>query len=151
MASTTSGSGGRQPSGGARIDKDTGHRAPVKTSIPPSSDGKTPQTAAWSTSLSSAPDNEKTYVVNAIGLIPRFRRTTLVDARIAGQVYEVLDGDTYEVVTQLPAGPMANATMPAPTGAFQHIAEVVAAETTVATGTGAATEQYNAAQAHREY
>jgi hypothetical protein len=152
MASTASGSSSRQASGGQDASKYTGHRGSVKTSIPVSGDGKTPETATWSSALSLVPNTKRTYIVNALGLIPRYRRTTVEETRMAAQVYEVLDGDTYQVVSegQLLAGPVANATMPAPISAFQHMDEVVAAENVVANGTGATTEQYNAAQAHRE-
>jgi hypothetical protein len=99
--------------------------------------------------LPTGPKN--TYVVDGIGLSPRFRRTTLVDARSFAQTgYTILDGDTYQVVTQLPTGPMVDPSMPIATGVSQHIAQVADAETALATGTGQASQQYNAAQVHRE-
>jgi len=145
MATTASGSGGRKPSGGQGSNKGTGHQA--SSSTPPSGDGKTPQTAAWASGLNTA---TKTYVVNGIGLHPRYRRVGLDEARGNAQVYEILDGDTYQVVTQLPPGPMANASMPAASAVAQQVANVVAQENVVATGGGAAAQQYHAAQAHRE-
>jgi hypothetical protein len=118
------------------------------TAIPPSGDGKTAHTAAWSTSLSLAPNTSKTYIVDGLGLFPRYRRTTLLEARSFAQVYTILDGDTYQVVDQLPAGPMANATMPAATAEAEQIAEIGAHENVVAAGNGPAAQQYNATQVH---
>ena len=145
MATTASGSGsgGRQPSGGS--NKGLGHQA--SSSTPPSGDGKTPQTATWASGLDTG---AKTYVVNGIGLFPRYRRVNVDEARGNAQVYQILDGDTYHVVTQLPAGPMANPSMPAATAVAQQEASVIAQENIVATGSGAAAQQYHAAQAHRE-
>lgn len=66
-------------------------------------------------------------------------------------MYTILDGDTYEVVQQLPGGPMANQRMPEATAFHQQIAEIAAAETDLSASGGDAVEQHNAAQAHRKY
>ena len=151
MASTASGSEGHKPPPGNQdTSKDTAHRAPNKTPTPPSGDGKTPGTAAWSTALINAPKSDKTYVVNGLGLIPRYRRTTLQEARMADQVYQILDGDTYESVYQLPAGPMINQTMSNATGTAQQVTEIEEQETAISAGTGPAADQYNASQAYRK-
>jgi hypothetical protein len=66
------------------------------------------------------------------------------------QVYTILDGDTYETVHQLPAGPMINQAMPAATGTAQQVTEIEDQETAISTGTGPAADQYNASQAYRQ-
>jgi hypothetical protein len=136
-------------SGGQSSSEATGYSSP--TSVPPSGNGKSPQTAAWSSALTLDPNTKKTYVVDGLGLFPRYRRTTLVDARSAAQVYTVLNGDTYQAVTQLPPGPMANPTMPAATGEAAQIAEIGTHETVVASGTAPAAIQYTETQAARKF
>jgi hypothetical protein len=149
MTTAAGGSGSSPSPSGGKNGKETGHRAGY---IPLSGDGKAPATATWSPALYTSPPGPKnTYVVDGIGLFPRFRRTTLVDARSFAQTgYTILDGDTYQVVTQLPAGPMVNPSMLIATGVSQHIVQVADAETALAIGTGQASQQYNAAQVHRE-
>jgi hypothetical protein len=150
MSTSTSGSGGQQPPPGNQgASKDTGHR--FSLSIAPSGNGLSPSTAAWSPALFTTSSITETYVVDGVGLSPRFRRTTLAEARSAAQMgYAVLNGQTYQVIQQLPAGPMVNPSMPVATGIQQHIGEVVNAENALATGIGQASEQYNAAQVHRK-
>jgi hypothetical protein len=141
MSGSTSSSSGQRPPSNSQISA-------YSTAIYPSGDGKTPQTAAWSPALSTAFNTSKTYVIDGLGLFPRYRRTILVEARSSAQVYTVLDGDTYQVIDQLPAGSMANATMPAASGETEQIAEICAHENLVASGSGPAAEQYNATQVH---
>ncbi|KAH3946286.1 hypothetical protein HBH98_056900 [Parastagonospora nodorum] len=136
MSTAATGSGGNQPP------------SMTLTSIPPSGDGKSPQTATWSPALSINYSAQKTYVVNGLGLVPHYRRTTLVEARSFAQVYTILDGDTYETVHQLPAGPMINPKMPAATSTTQQVTEIEDQETAISTGTGPAADQYNASQAY---
>jgi hypothetical protein len=152
MATTTnSGSDGDQtPSSGQAPKKSVVQQSSSSSSsIPLSGDGKTPPKATWSPSLSLAPNTKKTYVVDGLGLVPRFRRTTLIEARSAAQSYAVLDGDTYHVVLNLPPGPMANSTTPTMTDVPQQLAGVVAQENVVAAGSGPAAQQYYTSQAHR--
>jgi hypothetical protein len=150
MSTTTaSGSGGRKPSGGDKSSKkDSGHRSTSSSSsIPPSGDGKTAQTATWAPGLAQG---SKTYVVNGLGLSPRLRRVNVDEARGWAQVYEILDGDSYEVVAQLPVGPMANPSMPAPTAVQQQLATADAHETLIAGGSGPVSQAYHIAQLQRE-
>ncbi|KAF1841985.1 uncharacterized protein K460DRAFT_345404 [Cucurbitaria berberidis CBS 394.84] len=115
---------------------------------PPSGDGRTPATAAWAPAMFSTPGTTKTYVVDGLGTFPRYKRTTVADARSWAQVYTILDGDTYQVVTQLPPGPMANPSMPEAAAIAEQTAAIVAHEHTVATGGGTVAAAYNAQQAH---
>jgi hypothetical protein len=48
-----------------------------------------------------ASNTRKKYVVDGLGLFPRYRRTTLVEARSFAQIYTILDGETYQVLDQL--------------------------------------------------
>jgi hypothetical protein len=149
MATATGGSGREPLSLSQGPKKNTGHQVPSSSTLP-SGDGKTLQTAAWSPTLSLAPETEKTYIVDGLGLSPRYRRTTLADARMFAQVYMVLDGDTYQVIHQLPAGPMANPTMLTATGIPRQFATIIAHESIVASGSGPASQQYQTMQGHRE-
>jgi hypothetical protein len=67
------------------------------------------------------------------------------------QGYKILDGETYEPViqAQIPPGPLGNPSMPASHGIDTQMQEVIAHESTIATGSGAATDAYHAAQVHR--
>jgi hypothetical protein len=123
----------------------------TSTNPPPSGDGTSPETSTWSSALFLAPNTTPTFVVDALGLLPRYRRTTLEEARSAAQVYTVLDGNTYQAVQQLPAGPMANPSLPAATGEAQQIAEIAEQESVIAASGGDAAEQYNASQVHRGF
>jgi hypothetical protein len=150
MATTASGSGGHPPpTGGQDPKKGFGHQV-SNSSIPPSGDGKTPKNAAWSSTLRTTSQTTKTYVVDGLGLVPRYRRTILEEARSFAQIYTILDGDTYQVVAQLPPGPMANPSMPTATGIDQQNVNIAAHENVIATSGGAAAEQYNVAQVHRK-
>lgn len=85
-----------------------------------------------------------------VSVSSRYRRTILEEARSFAQICTVLDGETYQVVTQLPPGPMANPSVPTARGNDQQIAGIDAQENAVATSGGTAAEQYNAVQAHRK-
>lgn len=128
MSTTATGFGGNQ------------HSSTTSASIPPSGDGKSPQIATWSPALALDSNPQKTYVINGLGLSPRYRRTTLVEARSFAQIYIILDGDNYETVHQLPAGPMINQTMPTATGTAQQVTEIEEQETSISTGTGPAAD-----------
>jgi hypothetical protein len=143
LTTTASGSGGRKPSGGEKCSKkDSGHQASSSSSsIPPSGNGSTPKTAVWASK--SYPAGTKTYVVNGLGLSPRYRRVAVDEARGWAQVYEILDGDSYEVVAQLPVGPMANPSMPAPAAVNQQMATADAQEALIAQGTGPVSDAYH--------
>lgn len=131
-ASTSgSGSGVRKPSGSQdNATKSPNHQFPISPP-PPSGNGTTPQTATWSTK--SFPPGTRTYIVDALGLTPRYRRVTLDEARAANQVYPVvLDGSTFLPV-QLPAGGnMANSQLPPATGMQQQLATVDEHENVIA-------------------
>ncbi|KAF2133394.1 hypothetical protein P153DRAFT_272050, partial [Dothidotthia symphoricarpi CBS 119687] len=115
---------------------------------PPPGDGKTLLTPAWAPSLRLNPAMHQTYIVDGLGLLPRYFRTTLVDARSWAQLYDIYDGKTYQQVMQLPPGPMINSTLPTTSTEAQQIAGIVAAENALAADHGAAAQQYNAAQVH---
>jgi hypothetical protein len=121
--------------------------------IPVSGDGNITATSTWSGAIFSAPNAKKTYVVDGVGLSPRYRRTTVDEARGFAQLgYTILDGDTYEVIpeSQIPPGPLSNPSMPAAIGIAAQMEQVVSQENAIATGEGPATDAYVAAQVHRE-
>ncbi|KAK1911505.1 hypothetical protein P3342_012806 [Pyrenophora teres f. teres] len=120
--------------------------------IPASGDGRSPETAVWSGALSSVLEVKETYVVDGIGLQPRYRRTTMDEARDFARLgYMILDGERYEMVApaQIASGPLSNPSMPAVAAAIEaQMADVITQEGIIATGSGAATDAYNAAQLH---
>jgi hypothetical protein len=149
MATATGGSCGRQPPSSGKDNKDADYHAP-SLSIPLSGNGKTLRTATCSSALFVTKGVQKTYVVDGLGLSPCFCRATFAEARIAAHMYTILDGDTYQLVAQLPTGPMANLTMPAAPSEAIQIAEISNRETVIATAIGPVSNQYNAAQVYRE-
>jgi hypothetical protein len=69
-------------------------------SIPPSGDGRTPQTAQWALAMSRTSSKEFTYVAYHLGL-GRWVRTVAYEARMyAGQGSAVLDGFTYRSIAE---------------------------------------------------
>jgi hypothetical protein len=151
--STGTGSSPSPSPGKKSTDKNTDVKnAYTNLKVPLSGDGKTPQTATWSGVMFHGPITKKTYVVNGVGLEPQYRRTNVDEARdCMRQGCNIMDGETYEPVTQtqIPPGPLGNPSMPASHGIDAQMQEVIAHENTIATGSGAATEAYHAAQVHR--
>jgi hypothetical protein len=96
---------------------------------------------------------KKAYIVDGVGLSPRYRRVTVDEARdFIRHAYTVLNGETHEVVTaaQSPSSPLDNTSMPTATAVPAQLLAVEAQENRIATGSGAATETYNAAQVPRK-
>jgi hypothetical protein len=151
--SSGTGSSPPPPPGNKSMDKNTDIKsAYTNLKVPLSGDGKTPQTATWSGVMFHGPIIKKTYIVNGIGLEPQYRRTNVDEARdFMRQGYKIMDGETYEPVTQaqIPLGPLGNPSMPASHGIDAQMQEVIAHENAIATGSGAATDAYHAAQVHR--
>ncbi|KAI4945615.1 hypothetical protein J4E91_007958 [Alternaria rosae] len=141
------------PPGGKSVDKNTSHSTSSypNLKVPLSGDGSTPQSAAWSGVMFQPPSITKNYVVDGVGLFPRYRRTRVDEARdFARMSYTILDGETYEVIpeSQIPAGPLGNPSMPPAAGIVAQMQEIAAHENALATGSGPATDAYNALQAH---
>ncbi|KAI4644779.1 uncharacterized protein J4E78_009598 [Alternaria triticimaculans] len=141
------------PPGSNSNDKGTGHGSSSypNLKIPLSGDGSTPQKAAWAGIMFQPPGITKNYVVDGVGLFPRYRRTRVEEAREYARLsYTILDGETYEVIpqSQIPPGPIGNPSMPPAAGIVAQMQEIVAHENALATGSGAATDAYNALQAH---
>jgi hypothetical protein len=152
--SAAAGSSPPPPPGGKGPSKDTDHAAPsLKANIPLSGDGKTAQTAMWSSDMFRVLGPKKTYIVDGVGLSPRYRRVTVDEVRdFIRHAYTVLDGETHEVITaaQIPSSPLGNPSMPTATAVPAQLLTVEAQENLIATGSGAVTEAYNAAQVHRK-
>ncbi|KAI4930925.1 uncharacterized protein J4E92_004759 [Alternaria infectoria] len=141
------------PPGSNSNDKGTGHGSSSypNLKIPLSGDGSTPQKAAWAGIMFQPPGITKNYVVDGVGLFPRYRRTRVEEAREYARLsYTILDGETYEVIPEshIPPGPISNPSMPAAAGIVAQMQDIVAHENALATGSGAATDAYNALQVH---
>jgi hypothetical protein len=137
-------------------DKNTGQETASypNLKIPLSGGGSTPQTATWSGIMFQPPGIIKNYIVDGVGLYPRYRRTRVDEARDAARLsYTILDGETYEVITesQIPPGPLGNPSLPPGTAVVAQMQEIAAHENALATGSGPATDAYNALQAHRGF
>jgi len=116
---------------------------------PPPGNGKTLMTPVWTPALHLNPSTRQTYIIDGLGLSPRYFRTTLADAHSWAQTYDVYDGSTSQCVLQLPPSPMANPSMPAASAEADQTAGIVAAEKEIASGWGPVGQQYNAIQIHR--
>ncbi|KAI4626372.1 uncharacterized protein J4E87_004874 [Alternaria ethzedia] len=141
------------PPGGNSNNKGTSHGSSSypNLKIPLSGDGSTPQKAAWAGIMFQPPGITKNYVVDGVGLFPRYRRTRVEEAREYARLsYTILDGETYEVIpeSQIPPGPIGNPSMPPAAGIVAQMQDIVAHENALATGSGAATDAYNALQVH---
>lgn len=152
--SAAAGSSPPPPPPSGNPNKNTGHGSSSypNLKIPLSGDGSTPQKAAWTSIMFQPPGITKNYVVDGVGLFPRYRRTRVEEARdYARLAYTILDGETYAVVpeAQIPPGPLGNPSMPSAAGIVAQMQEIVAHENALATGLGPATDAYNALQVHR--
>ncbi|KAI4700783.1 hypothetical protein J4E81_003747 [Alternaria sp. BMP 2799] len=151
--SAAAGSPPPPPPGGKSTDKNAGHGTSSypNLKIPLSGDGSTPQKAAWASIMFQPPGTTKNYIIDGVGLFPRYRRTRVDEAREYARLsYTILDGETYEVIpeSQIPPGPIGNPSMTPATGIVAQMQEIVAHENALATGSGPATDAYNALQAH---
>lgn len=120
------------------------------TSTPPSGDGKSLQSPAWSSGIINNPSATPQYVVDDIVSSPRYVRVTLSEARAMQDVgKKVFNGTTLQPIAkgQLPTAPTGTS---GPTNQpFEtQNQEIADAENAVSMGGGDGAQAYNDTQVH---